>query len=323
MTKFSSTKIKRKVAQLAPLVVALVLALAIMSPHAQSSTSTPITGWMWSDTIGWINLNCQTDSSCGSNPWGLNLDSGGTVSGFAWSDIIGWISAVPGGCGAVPTFSNGTFSGFLKATVADGNGWDGCISLSGTSPDYGVTTGTVCTNDSNKCDPSKIGGAWGSNVVGWLGAGLSASCTATPITCSDTTHQNAYLDSSCTPHDPTPCDSGFVCVDLTGCTKPTIVGCVSVGVDVRSDCVNANTIGRVGIGKTATLYWRVTNVDTCTLSGLGVSKTSDSSGGVSSDTETTPVITGNTSYTLTCYIGGVVAGTYNATVGLQPVYQER
>lgn len=137
---------------------------------ASQSSSTPITGYLWSDNIGWISLS-------GSN-YGLTIESNNTLSGYAWSDTIGWISANSSdltGCPSSPCTArkNGNaLNGWLKALAA-GGGWDGFISLSGSSPAYGVSiTNGVFS-----------GYAWGSDVVGWVdfqyASALAPSCTLT------------------------------------------------------------------------------------------------------------------------------------------------
>lgn len=114
----------------------------------------------------------------------------GELSGYAWSDNIGWIKF--GGLPAFPSGS-GTYSGNAKlsnnkligwaracAGTADGkctsmtsrtDGWDGWISLSGSALDgskYGVSlSGTDFS-----------GYAWGADVIGWIdftGVKLSAA----------------------------------------------------------------------------------------------------------------------------------------------------
>ncbi|MBI5798794.1 MAG: hypothetical protein HZB10_02595 [Candidatus Yonathbacteria bacterium] len=73
------------------------------SPKAEAGTSENISGWVWSDTVGWISLN-STNETTGSS-YGVSVDvtnksTGGTggFSGTAWSmgaDLdggIGWIS---------------------------------------------------------------------------------------------------------------------------------------------------------------------------------------------------------------------------------------
>jgi hypothetical protein len=283
----------------------LLAVLAVSSPARSQSSSTSVSGWAWSDTIGWVALNCLTPgadpSGCSTHgDWGLVADSSGNLSGYAWSDQVGWIQAGPTSCGTQanisggltgwlraytdtlqdgdfstnpsgtwtlgsgwswdsagrtmrhaptasvalsqrlnvsniysisfdmtgaltnagslgvsvgsnPTFgsvgvgqcANGTTCANVTFTLPDnettgntinivptanfdgtidnvringrpiGEGWDGCISLSGTSPTYQVTTA------SNSSYVPEISGAWGSDIIGWLGFNLNAPTVAT------------------------------------------------------------------------------------------------------------------------------------------------
>ncbi len=140
----------------------------ISQTHA---SSTAVSGWWWSDNIGWISMSGVTID-----------DSTHLMSGSAWSDNIGWIkfdglSGFPSGGGSTSgaarlnTVTNmlegwaracdGTASGDCSSMTSRTDGWDGWISLSGTN--YGVTLSG--TNFS--------GFAWGSDVVGWVDASLS------------------------------------------------------------------------------------------------------------------------------------------------------
>jgi hypothetical protein len=49
-----------------------------------------LSGWAWSDAIGWISFNSTTGG--GSVAYGVNIDSTGDFSGWAWNDVVGWIS---------------------------------------------------------------------------------------------------------------------------------------------------------------------------------------------------------------------------------------
>lgn len=316
----------------------MAVVVALVTPHAYSQSASPVTGWLWSDNIGWIELNCLTDPAGCTGPagnWGVSVDSG-AVTGWAWSDNIGWVKF--GGLSGFPssgdnaTLSDGAFSGWARACAGTASGtcasmtsrtdgWDGWISLSGVTLSgdrYGVSTGGTCTNDSNKCNPSIIGGAWGSDLVGWLGANISAN-PPTEITCSDSTHYNSYVDNGGVTHPAGACSSGLVCVNGFGCTNAPPVGCLSVNADVRSpsSCSAAVPSIRATSGDRATLYWTVSNVDACTLSGPGVS-----AGGLSGSAQT-PVISGPLSYTLNCTLGGDTVASYTASLSLVPAYQER
>lgn len=134
------------------------------SPHNLS-------GYAWSDNIGWVSFNCSDLGTCGAVDYGVDIDANGILSGYAWSDNVGWVSfnssdltGCPSGtCNAKLNSGTGVLSGWIKALAADGNGWDGWISLSGSNPDYGPTLNT--TDPNNQIFE---GYAWGDEVVGWV-----------------------------------------------------------------------------------------------------------------------------------------------------------
>ena len=148
----------------------IVVALIHITPKGSNfattlvhASSTNITGWAWSDYIGWVSFSgTATDGS----PYGVTVNSAsGALSGYAWSDSIGWINFGANSCGAQATLTNGTLSGWAQAPSNAGS-WNGCIKLSdATAPAYGVTlSGTTFT-----------GYAWGSDVVGWISFSGTAS----------------------------------------------------------------------------------------------------------------------------------------------------
>lgn len=59
-----------------------------------------LTGWAWSDAIGWISFSCRNpetggvspDYSCTQSLYEVKINSNGDFSGFAWNDLVGWIS---------------------------------------------------------------------------------------------------------------------------------------------------------------------------------------------------------------------------------------
>lgn len=159
--------------------------------HAQSTVK--VLGYAWSSNIGWISLNCQDGGTgqsnvCGVSNYGVTLDtSTNTFQGFGWSDNVGWVKF--GGLTGMPSSGSnasynpgtGAISGFarfcggrygysswptnqwLPDNTCSGSdrtdGWDGWVSLSGSSPAYGVVIGSSGTFS---------GYAWGSDVVGWI-----------------------------------------------------------------------------------------------------------------------------------------------------------
>jgi hypothetical protein len=158
---------------------------------AKAGSEHNLSGWAWSEAIGWISFNsknCDANgdgrsdgSPVGCPPtgtsianYGVNVASNGDMSGYAWSESIGWISFNAGdvsGCPSAPCAptlnrTTGEVSGWARACAGTVNGdctgasrtdgWDGWIHLRGAN--YGVSV--------SGCDWD--GWAWGSNVVGWI-----------------------------------------------------------------------------------------------------------------------------------------------------------
>lgn len=129
--------------------------------HADTSS---LAGWAWSSNVGWISFSCNNTSSCSTSNYGVVEAADGTLSGYAWSSNVGWIqfgglSGFPSGTGTYSQNAavvSGSLRGWAKALAADGNGWDGWISLSGNG--YGVS----------QSGSSFSGYAWGSSVLGWI-----------------------------------------------------------------------------------------------------------------------------------------------------------
>jgi len=112
-----------------------------------------VSGWGWSDTIGWIAFNC-TDAGCGSS----NLYS-------ACIDISG-INTEP--CDGVGDLN---VAGWARAVICETtscSGWDGWILLGDSSRRWHATS---TEDDQIRIDPNTNefrGWAWGSEVVGWI-----------------------------------------------------------------------------------------------------------------------------------------------------------
>lgn len=148
-----------------------------------------LTGYAWSDNIGWISMNCRTggvtgNDICGTSSYRVTLATGGALTGYAWSSNIGWVkfdglSSFPALAGTVAasarvtgTYPNLTIEGWARACAGTvpgdcsdmasrTDGWDGWISLRSTvAPTYStIMSATGALNNSF---------AWGSAVVGWI-----------------------------------------------------------------------------------------------------------------------------------------------------------
>lgn len=138
---------------------------------AHAGTEHNLKGWAWSSNIGWVSFNCTNESTCGTVNYGVTLESDGDLVGYAWSGTVGWIqfggqSGFPTGGGTTAANArivSNSAQGWARA-LANGGGWDGWISMAGTSPNYGVTQSGTAFN----------GYAWGGDVVGWLLFGVES-----------------------------------------------------------------------------------------------------------------------------------------------------
>lgn len=255
-------------------------------------------GFAWSETIGWISFNSSSDP-CTSQTYGMNIDEDGKLSGYAWSENIGWISANSsdlGGCPQSPCtarMEGNALKGWFKALsaeAAESGGWDGWISLSGSSPEYGPTiSGGVFS-----------GYAWGSDVVGWIkfSSGTDPSdqedfevvTTFTPCLpdpnaqCVDATH----WDNICTPtiQENNACDPGYIC-------SAGAVPCVVPGNATGEFWLSPSL---VPTGNATQVNWDVIDTVSCRV----FSDAGDEWFGGASGSETSSPILETTRFTLEC-----------------------
>ena len=124
----------------------------------EASDQKNISGYAWSDNIGWISFN-SLDIGLGID-YGVLVDMDtGKFSGYAWSDNIGWIDFSPSsGYPSSPSHNarlkpNNSVVGWARV-LSYGDGWDGWINMDGVvlNEETGMFSGY----------------AWGSDVVGWL-----------------------------------------------------------------------------------------------------------------------------------------------------------
>lgn len=312
------------------ILAALILGSTILfvrAPRSDAATAGKLTGYAWSDTIGWIDMNCANTNSCATNNFGISVDSSGNLSGYAWSDNIGWISAnstdlagCPAGtCKAKIDSSTNKITGWLRA-LSNADGWDGWISLSGSSPTYGPTF--------SNSNGSITGYAWGSDVVGWVDFSLVTTdyrtCTpGTTYACTTSTNlQATTLDASCNAtYANTTCS--YIC-SAGACVPPPAPQFNGGSGHLRV----APSVVRNG-SKTR-VFWDVLYVTSCTVSGGGDSWSGAAAGCNSSTHECTSggsgvqssAITSHRTYTLSCTGLDNSTVTETKSVDIVPTYQE-
>lgn len=154
-------------------ILTLVFFSDVTSTSAQSTNVFHLSGYAWSENIGWISFAGTTQNS---QPYGVSIDdTTGQLEGYAWSNPrddeagtnnIGWISfneADLTGCPQAPCraeldLETKELKGWARVLAADGRGFEGWIHLSGVN--YGVNLNV---------DTCRLEGfAWGETVIGWV-----------------------------------------------------------------------------------------------------------------------------------------------------------
>lgn len=200
--------------------------------HQAMAASNPVSGYAWSENIGWIHFNPPLG--------GVFLDDvTGNFSGYAWSENIGWVDFGPtSGYPAAPNYgakmdlATGFITGWAKA-VAGGSsgsgGWDGWINMNGSSPNYGVISNLI-TGDFS-------GWAWASDVVGWISfSGDTAGAGGGDYKVT----MNPIAPPSAVPDDP----SGLTAVAGTGAACETVDLAWTDNADNETSCkVERKTTG--------------------------------------------------------------------------------
>ncbi len=195
----------------ASLCIAFVLAIlfsyvgfipSFVGNQAEAGAGENVSGWAWSETIGWISLNNTTGGEAVS--YGAHIDPmTGNMSGYAWSENVGWIKFNPAGpFPSVPNYSaklnpaNGDASGWVRAcagavnadcsggTSLDSGGWDGWIKLRKDAGDTGADYGVSLAIPAGEFH----GWAWGGDVIGWV----SFNCTE-PGSCASSSYKVSTL----------------------------------------------------------------------------------------------------------------------------------
>ncbi len=290
-------------------VFTLAFSLLFFSPFVVSAGSEHnMYGFAWSSNIGWISFNSTNDhdpNTAGVQPssvnYGVNKDTtSGALTGYAWSSNVGWVqfgglSGFPGGSGTTPDNAKmvgAQMSGWAKVLSADGNGWDGWVSLSGTvAPLYGVILSDI----------NFLENSWGSEVVGWMsfdGASAPAYGVFGPAT---TTTPSTPTNLTATPGA---CGTGTINLSWTassGATSYTLKDGTTV---IYTGATTTYSHTGLTAGSTHSYTVFATNTTGSSAPSSAVNATAPTAGGVTITT-TTPVT--NITQTTATIAGNVTA----------------
>ena len=297
MKLYEIDNMKKLLITLLVLAVAYTGYFAVYPQIVNAGVGDNVDGWMWSDTIGWISLNC-TNHGCGSGVnYGLTLNpSTGRLSGFGWSSNIGWVSfnaihTSSMGEPRIVDYTTGRMTGFARACSGAANpsscndsgpigpenngGWDGWISLSGInfpSPDVSGNNGTTFISALGL--EGIIGHAFGYNVLGWLSFEDVDVDFATDLLLTALPSALEATESTTTLTWSTPTSTDFVsCVASSLPSTPTWGSAISPtppttvasshflsGIEVPATSVTYTLVCQTLVGTTATATAVVTRV---------------------------------------------------------------
>ncbi|MEK7069884.1 MAG: hypothetical protein AAB962_02395, partial [Patescibacteria group bacterium] len=95
-------------------------------PEVKADTTVSVTGYAWSDIIGWIHFNPANASCLYTLDCGVFYNNAtGQLSGYAWSDNIGWIYFGPDKSNISASTAPNEPKQWAKANLTTGivNGW--------------------------------------------------------------------------------------------------------------------------------------------------------------------------------------------------------
>lgn len=121
------------------MVITISAFFVLVYPKVFASKNHKVTGWAWTENVGWVSLNCYNSgllNQCTNTDYGVDYDNAsGELSGYAWSENGGWIcfgnSCSAAGLplapdNAIPSAKinkNGLLSGWASWLVLGADGW--------------------------------------------------------------------------------------------------------------------------------------------------------------------------------------------------------
>ena len=175
-----------------------------------------VSGIIWAEDIGWINLAPTTAMTLDPTHAGVHNDAVGHLSGYAWGEIGSWVNFSPTHGGVFIDSTTGEFSGYAWVSNYGWMLFDCSKAYACVKTDWhGAATGTTCN------DPTADN------------YGADATCTYT--TCNDPTATNYGAVGACTYPatctDPTATNYGGLapCTYAATCTDPAATNYGAVG----------------------------------------------------------------------------------------------
>jgi len=105
--------------------IILGLLLIFTSKSTLAAEGDALSGWAWSENIGWISFNNLNPEAGGDIDYGVNVEADGNVAGYAWSEHIGWIDFSP----SSPYPASPNYSATYDFDTNELDGWARVVSM--------------------------------------------------------------------------------------------------------------------------------------------------------------------------------------------------
>ena len=131
------------------LLIAIFLSIGIFSIAQANSQN--LSGYIYSDTAGWISLNCSNTNSCNTISYKISQDAKGKLSGYGFSQNGEWINFNPN-FGGVNVNSDSTFSGWAYSEKGEWINFDSAKIISSNDLQNEISSAKDVANSNDLSD---------------------------------------------------------------------------------------------------------------------------------------------------------------------------
>jgi hypothetical protein len=129
----------------------LIPILAFGFSNSAKATSQNLSGYVYSDTAGWISLSCTNTNSCNTISYKVSEDGNGKLSGYGYSQNGEWVNFEPN-FGGVNVNPDETISGWAYSEKGDWLNFDSAKNISANDLQNEITSAKDITNSDDLSD---------------------------------------------------------------------------------------------------------------------------------------------------------------------------
>jgi len=134
--------------------IILLLAIAVLVlgfSNSAKAAGQDLSRYVYSETAGWISLNCENTNSCNSVDYSVSNDASGNLSGYGYSQNMGWVNFNPNYGGVIINL-NGTISGWAYSERGEWINFNSTKNISGNDLQNEISATKDALNSNNLSD---------------------------------------------------------------------------------------------------------------------------------------------------------------------------